>query len=203
MPSTSRKIVVTGPYGAGKTTFAATLAAGQPGASVVTTETGVSDETVVLKASTTVAMDHTTVDVDPPMNAGWARTRVGLFGTPGQDRFRFMWELLAQNMDGYVVLVDASRGASIAQAAEIVTAFSKIAPAAPRLVGVNRWDDPGGTRTRLAHLLGTAPQALVACDPRDLGGCTSVLQILLDGVWTLEARRFAATSHGPGEGVIP
>jgi signal recognition particle receptor subunit beta len=190
--SSARKIVVTGPFGAGKTTFATTVTGGLSGGAVVTTETGVSDGTAALKTSTTVAMDHTSFTVPAAPGAAWTEARVNLFGTPGQARFAFMWELLAQNMDGYLVLVDASRAAGVAEAAEIVAAFQRLAPASPRLVAVSRWADPAGTRGQLAHLLGTSPSALVACDPRDLAQCTAVLRILLDGVHTLETRRAAA-----------
>nr|WP_276612367.1 ATP/GTP-binding protein [Kineococcus vitellinus] len=147
-----------------------------------------------MKTSTTVALDHTTVVVPAPAGAAWADTRVTLFGTPGQERFAFTWELLARGMDGYLVLVDASRPASVSQAAGIVTAFARLAPSTPRLVAVSRWADPAGTRTRLAAQLGTSPQALVACDPRELADCTAVLRLLLDGVATLAARAAAASA---------
>ncbi|WP_380156738.1 ATP/GTP-binding protein [Kineococcus sp. R86509] len=196
MSSPARKIVVTGPFGAGKTTFATTVTAGLGGGTLVTTETGVSDETAALKTSTTVAMDHTSFTVPAPATAGWDDVRVNLFGTPGQERFSFMWELLARNMDGYLVLVDASRSTSIEAAADIVGAFQRIAPAVPRLIAVSRWADPAGTRARLGQLLGTSPSALIACDPRDLSQCTAVLTVLLDGVHTLESRRVAAGTDG-------
>ncbi|MEW1957576.1 GTP-binding protein [Kineococcus sp. NPDC059986] len=186
MSTPVRKVVVTGPFGAGKTTFAATVTQGLGGGTLTTTETGVSDETAALKASTTVALDHTSFLVPPGPGSVWAATRVNLFGTPGQDRFAFMWEMLAQNMHGYLVLVDASRSVSIAQAAGIVAAFARIAPRSPRLVAVSRWADPAGTRDQLAYLLGTSPSALVPCDPRDLDQATTVLRLLLDGVHTLE-----------------
>ncbi|WP_432540414.1 GTP-binding protein [Kineococcus sp. SYSU DK002] len=192
MTTPVRKIVVTGPFGAGKTTFAATVTAGLDG-TLTTTETGVSDETAALKTSTTVALDHTSVVVPPAPTSAWGATRVTLFGTPGQERFAFTWEVLAQNMDGYVVLVDASRPESIAQAAGIVAAFARTAPACPRLVAVSRWADPAGTRAHLAQLLGTSPTALVPCDPRDPDQSLAVLRLLLDAAHTLESRRRAVT----------
>ena len=191
MPTT-RKIVVTGPFGAGKTTFATTVTGALGSGPLVTTETGVSDATAALKASTTVALDHTTAVVPAPPGASWTDTRVALFGTPGQERFAFTWELLARGMDGYLVLVDASRPESVREAAGIVAAFARTAPSTPRLVAVSRWADPAGTRARLAAQLGTSPQALVACDPRDPADCTAVLQLLLDGVAVLAARAAAA-----------
>ncbi|WP_432570340.1 GTP-binding protein [Kineococcus sp. SYSU DK005] len=191
MTSTTRKIVVTGPFGAGKSTFVATVAAGAPGPHA-TTETGVSDGTAALKTSTTVALDHVALVLDPPPASTWPATTVTLFGTPGQDRFGFMREVLLQGADAYAVLVDASRAVSVREAAGIAADFARLAPAAPRLVAVNRWADPAGTRAPLAGLLGVPPQALVACDPRAAADCRTVLHLLLDGVALTEARRAAA-----------
>ncbi|WP_432494449.1 GTP-binding protein [Kineococcus gypseus] len=187
----TRKIVVSGPFGAGKSTFVAALAAGT-GAVHATTETGVSDGTAVLKTSTTVALDHVALELAPPAGAAWHPTTVTLFGTPGQDRFGFMRELLLQGADAYAVLVDASRARSVQEAAGIVADFARLAPTAPRLVAVNRWADPAGTRAPLAALLGVPPQALVACDPRAAADCRAVLHLLLDGVALTEARRAPA-----------
>ncbi|WP_432495800.1 GTP-binding protein [Kineococcus auxinigenes] len=191
MPPT-RKIVVSGPFGAGKTTFVATLAAGAPGAHA-TTETAVSDGTAALKTSTTVAMDHLALQVAAPAGSAWPDTTVTLFGTPGQDRFGFMRELLMQGADAYAVLVDASRSRSVQEAAAVAADLARLAPAAPRLVAVNRWADPGGTRAPLAALLGVPPQALIACDPRAAADCRAVLHLLLDGV-ALAATRTAGTA---------
>lgn len=178
------KIVVTGPFGAGKTTFVSTLSQDP----VVSTEQAVSDATAAVKASTTVAMDHGGVHVTPPPGAAWAARRVGLFGTPGQQRFSFVWTMLARDMDGYLVLVDASRAESVAQAREIVVAFARLAPSVPRLVLVSRWSDPAGTRTALAAALGTPVASLMPCDPRDRAEATAALHVLLDGVHAVSDR---------------
>ena len=183
--SAPTKIVVTGPFGAGKTTFVSTLSQDP----VVSTERAVSDATVAVKTSTTVAMDHGGLHVTPPPGASWGARRVGLFGTPGQQRFSFMWTMLARDMDGYVVLVDASRSESVAQARDIVAAFADLAPYVPRLVLVSRWADPAGTRAELAAALGTPVQSLMPCDPRNLADATAALHVLLDGVQTLSGRK--------------
>lgn len=185
LASAPTKIVVTGPFGAGKTTFVSTLSQDP----VVSTERAVSDATAAVKTSTTVAMDHGGVHVEPPAGAPWPARRVGLFGTPGQQRFAFMWEMLARDMDGYVVLVDASRGESVTQARGIVSAFAGLAPYVPRLVLVSRWSDPAGSRADLAAALGTPVQSLMRCDPRDRGDATAALHVLLDGMWALSERR--------------
>ena len=78
------KVVVAGPFGSGKTTFVTSASGGD----ALVSEHAVSDATSALKESTTTAMDHGSIDV--------AGASIGLFGTPGQERFSFMWPVLAQ-----------------------------------------------------------------------------------------------------------
>ena len=60
-----------------------------------------------------------------------------LFGTPGQDRFDFMWEILGEGMLGYVLLLDAEREDSLAEAIGILDAFRTMARV-PFVVALNR-----------------------------------------------------------------
>jgi signal recognition particle receptor subunit beta len=92
------KVVVTGPFAAGKTTLIRTISE----ITVLSTERGVTDSTRKRKAETTVAMDFGRITIDRDLV-------LYLFGTPGQDRFDFMWEILGEGMIGYLLLVDASR----------------------------------------------------------------------------------------------
>jgi small GTP-binding protein len=124
----SVKIVVTGPFGAGKTSLISTISE----IDVLSTEQGVSDGAVGTKSSTTVAMDFGRLTID-------ADLALYLFGTPGQKRFDFMWEILAEGMLGFVVLVDASRAEATAEAAEILHFFRETA-SVPYVVAVNKWD---------------------------------------------------------------
>jgi signal recognition particle receptor subunit beta len=62
-----------------------------------------------------------------------------LFGTPGQDRFEFMWEVLGEGMLGYVLVVDGDRAESPDEARGILDAFRKMAKV-PFVVAVNRTD---------------------------------------------------------------
>ena len=68
-----------------------------------------------------------------------------LFGTPGQERFDFMWEILGEGMLGYVLLLDANRPDSLDEAAGILDAFRRMARV-PFVVALNRTD--GGRRGR-------------------------------------------------------
>ena len=79
------KIVVTGPFSAGKTEFIQTVSE----IDVVSTERKITSEAEKIKESTTVAMDFGRITVDESLV-------LYLFGTPGQKRFDFMWEILSE-----------------------------------------------------------------------------------------------------------
>src|SRR3978361_815138 len=122
------KVVVTGPFAAGKTTLIRTISE----ITVLSTERGVTDTTRKRKAETTVAMDFGRITIDRDLV-------LYLFGTPGQDRFDFMWEILSEGMLGYVLLIGAARPDSIGEAASILSAFRAMAHV-PFVVGYNRAD---------------------------------------------------------------
>nr|MCU0265583.1 ATP/GTP-binding protein [Actinomycetes bacterium] len=110
------KIVVTGPFSAGKTTLIRTISE----ITVLSTERGITDSTRSRKAETTVAMDFGRITIDRDLV-------LYLFGTPGQERFDFMWEILGEGMLGYVLLVDAEREDSLAESIGILEAFRRMA----------------------------------------------------------------------------
>lgn len=91
------KVLFAGPVGAGKTSAIATVS----DTPVSTTEARASDETSLIKPMTTVAMDYGTLAIDDDIS-------LQLIGTPGQDRFSFMWEILAEGAVGLIVLIDMS-----------------------------------------------------------------------------------------------
>jgi small GTP-binding protein len=169
---TAVKIVVTGPFAAGKTTLIRTISE----ITVLSTEKGITDETRSTKSDTTVAMDFGRITIDRDLV-------LYLFGTPGQDRFDFMWEILGEGMLGYVVLVDASRPESLDEAAGIVRAYRKMAHV-PFVVGLNRADSlDEDEEERIRDLLELEPHvAVVPCDATDRESVKSVLLALLYAV---------------------
>lgn len=95
-PRKKFKIVVAGPFSAGKSQFIATASSLRS----FRTETKISDETSFEKQHTTVAMDFGRVDYDGKS--------LYLFGTPGQERFEFMWKILTVGMHALLIIVDAT-----------------------------------------------------------------------------------------------
>jgi len=166
------KIVVTGPFAAGKTTLIRTISE----ITVLSTEKDITDETKSRKSETTVAMDFGRITIDHDLI-------LYLFGTPGQDRFDFMWEILGEGMLGYVVLLDANRPDSLDEAVGILAAFRKMAKV-PFVVALNRADnvDPDvEERVRAALELDSAVP-VVACDATDRASVKNVLLALLYAV---------------------
>jgi uncharacterized protein len=122
------KIVVTGPFSAGKTEFIGSVSE----IDVVSTERRISDTTRAVKERTTVAMDFGRITVDDDLV-------LYLFGTPGQKRFDFMWEILSEGMLGFVVLVDSVKPETFREARSILDTFKDYAHA-PYVVAANKQD---------------------------------------------------------------
>ena len=122
------KMVVTGPFNAGKTAFIKSVSE----IDVVATERKISAESEKVKDTTTVAMDFGRITVDDDLV-------LYLFGTPGQKRFDFMWEILSEGMLGFIVMVDSTRPETFREARSILQTFRAYAPT-PYVVAANKQD---------------------------------------------------------------
>ncbi|MGC9398700.1 MAG: GTP-binding protein [Anaerolineae bacterium] len=122
------KIVVTGPFSSGKTEFIQSISE----IDVVSTDRKISREAERIKDATTVAMDFGRITVDEDLI-------LYLFGTPGQRRFDFMWEILSEGMLGFVVMVDSNRPETFREARRILDTFRDYSPV-PYIVAANKQD---------------------------------------------------------------
>ena len=99
-----------------------------------------------------------------------------LFGTPGQRRFEFMWEILSEGMIGFIVLVNARDPRSVTEASHILDRFADYADV-PFVVGVTHLDEVDAPMAEVLNdirsELGLRDDIEVAaCDPRDPPGLT-------------------------------
>ncbi len=169
------KIVVTGPFSAGKTTLIRTIA----DVAIVGTEREVTDETRATKTTTTVAMDFGRINFADGLS-------LYVFGTPGQRRFETVWEILSEGMLGFIVLVHAGDEASMNDAAHILSSFRRYADV-PFVIGVTHLDQTEQEQhllfTQLRIGLELPPEApVVACDPRSKEDVKALLLHILFGV---------------------
>ena len=125
------KMVVTGPFSSGKTEFIKSISE----IDVVSTDRNITSENErEQKENTTVAMDFGRITVDEDLV-------LYLFGTPGQRRFDFMWEILAEGMLGFIVMVDSAKPETFREARSILETFRAYAPT-PYVVAANKQDHP-------------------------------------------------------------
>lgn len=125
----NHKIIFTGPVGAGKTTAITSISDVPP----LRTEAAASDMTRERKSETTVAMDYGV------LNLGDGE-RVHLYGTPGQERFNFMWDILTEGGIGLVLLLDNSRPAPLQDLRFFIGAFKSFIDQTHVAIGVTRAD---------------------------------------------------------------
>lgn len=125
------RMVVTGPVGAGKSTFIRSVSEIE----AIDTDRTATDETSLIKQKTTVAFDFGRLQFNPEM-------ALHLYGTPGQERFNFMWDMLIGKAHAYILLVASHRPGEFHYARRLINYMNQRAQI-PMIIGLTHMDCSG------------------------------------------------------------
>ncbi|MEZ5593843.1 MAG: ATP/GTP-binding protein [Gammaproteobacteria bacterium] len=123
------KFIFTGTPNVGKTTAISTISEFEP----ITTEVATTDNLAAVKSETTAAMDYGEVSLENGI-------KLRLYGTPGQKRFSFMWEILTEGALGLIILVDNSHANPLDDLDTYLENFSTFIESTGVVVGITRYE---------------------------------------------------------------
>jgi len=170
------KLVITGPVNAGKTTMVQNLSDSQ----IAATDVAATDQVSQLKAMTTVGLDFGILKIDENLE-------LHLFGTPGQARFNFMWNILSKGAIGAIFLVDSTSDESLQEMKKMFEYFTEHVDL-PVLVGATKQDLQGAKSVdEIAALLELGDVMVVSVDAREKEG-SKMLALTLLGNALIEAQ---------------
>ncbi len=174
-----KKIVVAGIVGAGKTTLVETIS----DIETVKTERKVTDRSKSIKPATTVGMDFGRFKINKNLT-------LHLYGTPGQLRFNFMWDVLITKADAYILLIPAERPDDLPEVNKILN-FINNKVQIPMLFGITHMDCSGALGIhQIAKNIGyknTMHKNLFKkVDPRQSRSVENILQFLIEEIKSQE-----------------
>lgn len=168
------KIIFTGPVGAGKTTAINSISDLPP----VKTDAVASDMTKSRKSETTVAMDYGVMNLDEG-------EKIHLYGTPGQERFDFMWDILTVGGIGLILLLDNTRADPFQDMKFFLESFDNFIAKTSVAIGVTQMDLSNKPTIEEYHLQLQSYRlkpAVFAIDAREKNDVSLLVQALLYSV---------------------
>lgn len=165
------KIIFAGPVGAGKTQAIRSLSDKE----VVTTEELASDDVKMMKKTTTVAMDYGIMKLP-------TGEQVRLYGTPGQKRFDFMWEILSENALGLILLINATNPDPVQDMKDYMESFLPLIRSSAMIVGVTHAENmPWDLHQRLTDELVkmNIPANVIVVDAREKEQMSQLVSVLI------------------------
>ncbi len=163
------KMLISGAANAGKSQFIRSISEIE----VVSTERKATDETRLLKKETTATLDFGRMTVANDLV-------LPLYAAPGQRRFDFIWEILAEGTVGLIMVVDSTRPETFRETTRIVEFFNTLRPT-PYIIAANKQDKQAAWSADELRLALRLPEHIkvVPCVAQQRESCKNVVLELL------------------------